>query len=32
MAYFASNKNDIGEFITLKIKEANGIALYGDKV
>lgn len=32
MAYFDSGKNEIGEFVTLKITEANGISLYGEKV
>lgn len=30
MGYFQSEKNRIGEFITLKITKANGISLYGE--
>lgn len=32
MAYFASDKNAIGEFVNLKITEANGISLYGERI
>ena len=30
MGYFHSEKNVVGEFITLKITKANGISLFGD--
>lgn len=29
MGYFASEKNVIGEFVTLKVERANGVSLYG---
>ncbi len=32
MGYFKSDRNRIGEFITLKITSANGISLYGEEV
>ena len=32
MGYFSSEKNCIGEFITLKITKANGISLFGEMV
>ncbi|MDE5667887.1 MAG: tRNA (N6-isopentenyl adenosine(37)-C2)-methylthiotransferase MiaB [Clostridia bacterium] len=32
MAYFASDKNAVGEFVNLKITEANGISLYGERI
>ena len=32
MGYFKSEENRIGEFINLKITEANGISLYGEEV
>ncbi len=32
MGYFQSEKNVIGEFVTLKITKANGISLFGDVV
>jgi len=30
MGYFCSNENAVGKFVRLKIKEANGISLYGE--
>ncbi len=32
MGYFKSSENKIGEFVNLKITEANGISLYGEEV
>lgn len=32
MAYFSSEESAVGEFVNLKITEANGISLYGEKV
>lgn len=32
MAYFSSEESTVGEFVNLKITEANGISLYGEKV
>ena len=32
MGYFESERNPIGEFVTLKINRANGISLYGEKI
>ncbi len=32
MAYFLSDKNEIGEFVNLKITSANGISLTGQKI
>ena len=32
MGYFKSEKNRVGEFVTLEITEANGISLYGREV
>ena len=32
MGYFRSEENLIGEFVTLKITNANGISLYGERV
>ena len=32
MGYFKSNINKVGEFVVLKITEANGISLYGEEV
>ena len=32
MAYFSSESNAIGEFVNLKITEANGISLYGEEI
>ena len=32
MGYFQSEKNRIGEFVTLKITSANGISLYGEEI
>ena len=32
MGYFACNKNLIGEFVTLAVKEANGVSLMGELV
>lgn len=32
MGYFACNKNVIGEFVTLAVKEANGVSLMGELV
>ncbi|MBQ8375146.1 MAG: tRNA (N6-isopentenyl adenosine(37)-C2)-methylthiotransferase MiaB [Clostridia bacterium] len=32
MGYFKSEQNEIGNFVDLKITEANGISLYGEKV
>ncbi len=30
MGYFKSEKNRVGEFVSLRIREANGISLYGE--
>ena len=32
MGYFACDKNVIGEFVTLAVKEANGVSLMGELV
>ena len=32
MGYFKSDINKVGEFVVLKITEANGISLYGEEV
>ncbi|MGN1235658.1 MAG: TRAM domain-containing protein, partial [Christensenellaceae bacterium] len=32
MGYFASERDRIGEFVKLKIKDASGISLYGEEV
>ena len=32
MGYFASDENEVGNFVWLKITKANGISLYGEKV
>ena len=32
MGYFKANQNRIGEFVTLKITDANGISLYGEEI
>ncbi len=32
MAYFLSDKDEIGEFVNLKITAANGISLTGQKI
>ena len=32
MCYFACDKNVIGEFVTLAVKEANGVSLMGELV
>lgn len=32
MGYFASESNVIGQFVNLKVKEANGVSLFGDMV
>ncbi len=32
MGYFKSERDRVGEFVTLKITEANGISLYGEEV
>ena len=32
MGYFKSDTNKVGEFVVLKITEANGISLYGEEV
>ena len=32
MGYFQSEKDVVGEFISLKITKANGISLYGEMV
>jgi tRNA-2-methylthio-N6-dimethylallyladenosine synthase len=32
MGYFKSEQNEIGNFVTLKITNANGISLYGERV
>ena len=32
MGYFASEQDEIGNFVNLKITKANGISLYGEKV
>lgn len=32
MGYFKSDKDRIGEFVTLKITSANGISLYGEEI
>lgn len=32
MGYFKSDENVIGEFVTIKINEANGVSLYGERI
>ena len=32
MGYFASDENEVGNFVNLKITKANGISLYGEKI
>ena len=32
MAYFASDKDEIGNFVKVNISEANGVSLFGDKI
>ena len=32
MGYFKSEKNRIGDFVTIRVTEANGISLYGEAV
>jgi len=32
MGYFKSDKNEIGNFVNIKVGKTNGISLYGDKV
>ena len=32
MGYFKSDKNEIGNFVMIKVGKTNGISLYGDKV
>lgn len=32
MGYFASEKNCVGEFVTIRVTHANGISLYGERI
>ncbi|MDE6075231.1 MAG: TRAM domain-containing protein, partial [Clostridia bacterium] len=32
MVYFASDNDERGNFVNVKINEANGVSLFGDKV
>ncbi|MDE5765920.1 MAG: radical SAM protein, partial [Clostridia bacterium] len=32
MVYFASEKDELGNFVKVKVNEANGVSLFGDKV
>ena len=32
MVYFASQNDEIGNFVQVKVNEANGVSLFGDKV
>ncbi|MCD7729853.1 MAG: tRNA (N6-isopentenyl adenosine(37)-C2)-methylthiotransferase MiaB [Clostridia bacterium] len=32
MGYFKSEENPVGEFVNIKITEANGVSLYGEKI